>query len=263
VTTDPSKGSPERFGYSWDRFFDLTSEQERQFELWTTSIALTTGWRGVRFLDAGCGMGRNSYWPMKYGAHSGVAIDLDLRSLERARHNLRRFPAVDVRQASIYEIPFENEFDVAFSIGVIHHLEHPERAIAQLTKAAKPGGRVLIWVYGHENLELYVNVLNPLRNALFSRMPLPLVRLAAHVPAAALWATLRLRIHPFAYLKLLRGFSYRHLVAIVFDQMLPQTACYWRRDEALALLRTGALEDPEIHWVNECSWTVTARKKPA
>jgi SAM-dependent methyltransferase len=258
---DTRKGSPERFGYSWDRFFDLSTDQEKQFARWTAPIDLESGWRGVRFLDAGCGMGRNSFWPMRHGARSGVAIDLDGRSLSRARQNLASFPNVDVRGASIYEIPFENEFDIAFSIGVIHHLEHPEAAVRQLVKATRPGGRVLIWVYGYENLELFVNVLNPLRKLLFSRLPLGIVRALAYPPSAALWVLLRLGVHPIEYLKMLRGFSFQHLLAIVFDQMLPVTANYWTREQALALLPSEELQDVEIRWVNECSWTVTAIKR--
>jgi len=261
IAPDVAKGSPERFGYAWDRFHDLTPDQERQFALWTTSIDLETGWRGVRFLDAGCGMGRNSYWPMKHGAAACVAMDLDARSLERARTNLAPFPAAAVRAASIYDIPYENEFDVAFSLGVIHHLDDPRAGVAQLVKAAKPGGRVLIWVYGYENLEFFVNVLDPARKLLFSWLPLVIVRALAYLPTAALWLMLRLGIRPIAYLKLLSGFSFAHLHAIVFDQMLPKTARYYRKAEALALLQHDALEPAEIYWVNECSWTVTARKK--
>jgi SAM-dependent methyltransferase len=62
-------------------------------------------------------------------------------------------PHLVIERASIYEIPYESEFDIAFSIGVIHHPEHPDIAIEQLVKATKSGGRILIWVYGYENLE--------------------------------------------------------------------------------------------------------------
>src|SRR6516162_5061547 len=96
-------------------------------------------------------MGRNSYWPLKYGATGGVAVDIDQRSLESARRNLKRFPRVQVMRASVYDLPFEDRFDLAFSIGVIHHLEHPVRALEVMVRAVKPGGRVLIWVYGREN----------------------------------------------------------------------------------------------------------------
>ena len=91
-------------------------------------------------------MGRNSYWPLKYGAAGGVAVDIDERSLERARRNLNPFPTLQVMRASAYDLAFEDRFDLAFSIGVIHHLEHPERALERMVAAAKPGGRVLIRV---------------------------------------------------------------------------------------------------------------------
>ena len=98
---------------------------------------------------------------MKYGASGGVAFDLDERSLAAARANLKAFPQVQVEAASIYDIPYEDRFDIVFSIGVVHHLDDPERAIRQLAKAAKPGGQVLVWLYGRENLGFYVNLLSP------------------------------------------------------------------------------------------------------
>ena len=258
-----AKGSPERFGYSWQRFSELTRAQERQFQLWTAPIDPATGWNGVRFLDGGCGIGRNSYWPMTYGAASAVAVDIDDASLAAARANLARFPAVEeVKRASIYGLPFENEFDIAFSIGVIHHLDDPDAAVGRMVRATRPGGRVLIWVYGYENLEFYVNVLNPLRKALFARLPLSFVRFLALFPTAMLWLMLRLGITPMAYLKMLRSFPFAHLRHIVFDQMLPQTAAnHWREQEARGLLeRAGLLRNVVIRHVNDCSWSVMGFK---
>ena len=78
-----AKGSPERFGYSWARFSELTPEQEQQFLMWMADLPMEKDWAGTRFLDVGCGAGRNSYWAMKHGATSGVACDLDERSLQR------------------------------------------------------------------------------------------------------------------------------------------------------------------------------------
>src|SRR5437667_9646427 len=82
---DDWKGFPERFGYLLERFNELSPEQERQFQLWTTHLSPQHDWKGIAFLDAGCGAGRNSYWAMSYGARSCVAIDLDDRSLQAAR----------------------------------------------------------------------------------------------------------------------------------------------------------------------------------
>jgi SAM-dependent methyltransferase len=260
---DDSMGSPDRFGYSWERFSDLTPEQELQFRRWTTQLSPERDWQNKTFLDGGCGAGRNSYWAMSYGAKSCVAIDLDERSLEAARRNLARFATAEVRKCSIYDLPYRDTFDIAFSIGVIHHLESPELAVRKLAEAVKPGGRVLIWVYGYENLEFYVNVLNPLRKALFSWMPLTVVRLIAWIPTALLWGMVRLGFTPLEYLRLLRRFPLRHLHHIVFDQMLPRTACYWRREEAVALLQQAGLRDIDCAWVNEVSWSVIGTKPMA
>ncbi len=250
-----ASGSPERFGYSWDAFNDLTRQQEEQFRRWTSHLDPACDWRGKTFLDVGCGAGRNSYWPMTYGAAGGLAIDVDERSLAAARRNLTQFPTVDVQYASAYEIPASDRFDIVYSIGVIHHLDDPQRALRNMTEAAKPGGKVLIWVYGYENMEFYVNVLNPIRNALFSKMPLGLLRLVAHLPTSALWLLLRLGFTPIEYFRLLRTFPYKHLHHIVFDQMLPKIANYWTRAEVKSLMEDCALTDIQLDWVNEMSWS--------
>jgi len=255
-----SSGSPERFGYSWDAFNDLTTHQEEQFRRWTTHLDPNCDWRGKTFLDVGCGAGRNSFWPMTYGAAGGLAIDVDERSLAAARKNLNQFPAVEIQYASAYDIPASDQFDIVYSIGVIHHLDDPQRALRNMVKAAKPGGKVLIWVYGYENMEFYVKVLNPIRNALFSKMPLGLLHGLAHLPTTALWLLLRLGFTPIEYLKLLRTFPYKHLHHIIFDQMLPKIANYWTRNEVKTLMEDSALRDVRLDWVNEMSWSAIGTK---
>jgi hypothetical protein len=54
-----------------------------------------------------------------------------------------------------------------------------------MAAAAKPGGRVLIWVYGAENNGWIVNLLTPLRQALFSRLPIGFVHHLSLYPSAA------------------------------------------------------------------------------
>jgi SAM-dependent methyltransferase len=127
-TTGDLRGSPDRFGYEWSHYAEILPEYEEQFRRWTVPL-LPEDWRGKEFLDVGCGMGRNSYWPLEYGAAGGVAVDIDERSLTSARRNLKCFPQLRVMRASAYELPFEDRFDLVFSIGVVHHLEDPGRAL--------------------------------------------------------------------------------------------------------------------------------------
>jgi SAM-dependent methyltransferase len=252
-------GSPDRFGYEWDRYPDLLPEYENQFLGWTAHLK-REDWRGLNFLDVGCGMGRNSYWPMKYGASGGLAIDVDERSLAAARRTLASFPTVRVEKCSAYETGRQNEFDLVYSIGVIHHLQDPKRALAEMVRAAKPGGRVLIWVYGLENNRLLVAVLDPLRKALFSRLPIGLVHHLSLYPAAMLWLLLRLGFGRTAYFALLRNLTFSHLRSIAFDQMLPKIAHYWPHDTVERMMREQGLVDVRLIWVNEMSWSAIGTK---
>ena len=252
-------GSPDRFGYEWHNYPELLPHYEEQFRHWTAHLR-PEDWRGLTFLDVGCGMGRNSYWPMSYGAAGGLAIDVDERSLASAQLTLAPFPTVRVEKRSAYEIGCTNEFDIVYSIGVIHHLKYPEQALTQMTKAAKPGGRVMIWVYGRENNRWIVWFLDPVRKMLFSRLPVGLVHHLAAYPSTVLWLLLRFGFGRLAYFRLLRQFSFRHLRSIVFDQMLPKIAHYWARATVEQMLRGQGLLEVRLVWVNEMSWCAIGTK---
>jgi SAM-dependent methyltransferase len=253
------QGSPDRFGYEWGTYADILPVYEEQFRRWTPRLK-PADWQGATFLDVGCGMGRNSFWPMSYGAAGGVAIDLDERSLAAARRNMAQYPTLVVRQGSAYELPFVDQFDIAFSIGVIHHLEFPGRALAGMVRAAKPGGRVAIWVYGRENNRWLIGFLNPLRRALFSRLPVSWVHHLSLYPTALLWLLLRAGLRPIAYFRLIAQFGFPHLRSIVFDQMLPRIAHYWSHDEVVALMAEAGLHEVQLDWVNEMSWAAIGTK---
>lgn len=256
------KGSPDRFGYEWDAYAEILPEHEEQFRRWTAPLSLEDWW-GKDFLDVGCGMGRNSFWPLKYGASSGVAVDIDERSLQTARRNLRSFPTMQVMSTSVYDLPFKDRFDLAFSIGVIHHLEYPERALKKMARAVKPGGRVVIWVYGRENNRWLVSVFNPLRQMLFSRLPIGLTHHLSLYPAVLVWVLLRLGVRPIEYFRLIAKFDFPHLRAIVFDQMLPRIAHYWPRETVARMMVEAGLEDVRLTWVNQMSWSAVGTRPAA
>jgi len=143
---------------------------------------------------------------------------------------------------------------------VIHHLEDPLAAIRSMARAVKPGGIVMIWVYGRENMGWLVNFFDPLRRALFSRMPLGLVYHFSLYPTRLLWLALRLGLQRIEYFRLLRRFTFEHLRAIVFDQMIPRIAHYWPRATVEVLMRDAGLEQVELVWVNKMSWSAAGRR---
>jgi SAM-dependent methyltransferase len=252
-------GSPERFGHSWDIFSEILPIHEEQFLRWTSGLE-KPDWAGKLFLDVGCGIGRNSYWPLTYGAEGCLSIDIDERTLAAARENLADYASAIVENRSAYEINETDRFDIAFSIGVVHHLDDQPAAVRQMVNAVKPGGTVLVWLYGYENNEWLVRFFDPLRRALFSKLPLGLVYALSLPATALLWLILRLGLGRTEYMRLIRTFSFRHLRAIVYDHMIPKIAKYYRKDEARELLEHAGLQNVRAHWVNEMSWTVIGDK---
>jgi SAM-dependent methyltransferase len=253
------QGSPDRFGYSWSIFSEILPSYREQFICWTAALP-RAAWKGAQILDAGCGNGRNSHWAMLEGAAGGVAFDIDDRSLAAARQNLKSYLTIDVRNQSIYEIPEENCFDIAFSIGVIHHLADPEAALRQLTGAVKPGGYVLIWVYGRENMGWLTRYFDLMRRLVLSRLPLRFVYHLSLYPTAVLWLGLRMGMSRLEYYRLLQHFSFAHLRAVVFDQMIPRIAHYWPREFVESLCRDSGLENIHLVHVNDMSWSASGRK---
>jgi len=170
---------------------------------------------------------------------------------------------MQVMSTSVYDLPFKDRFDLAFSIGVIHHLEYPERALKKMARAVKPGGRVVIWVYGRENNRWLVSVFNPLRQMLFSRLPIGLTHHLSLYPAVLVWVLLRLGVRPIEYFRLIAKFDFPHLRAIVFDQMLPRIAHYWPRETVARMMVEAGLEDVRLTWVNQMSWSAIGTRPAA
>lgn len=251
--------SQERFGYEWSKYPKILPEYEGQFLKWVFPL-IPDDFKGKRILDAGCGMGRNSFWPLKYGASEIVAFDFDQRSVEVARKNLAEFSNANVIYKSIYDIDYKDEFDIVFSIGVIHHLENPREAIRCMIQAVRPGGIVLIWVYGYEGNEWIVKSVSPVRRLITSRLPPALLNFLTYFLSTPFFALVRILPFKNQYLRQLKNFGFKHIHSIIFDQLLPRIANYYKKEEALGLMDGFGLKDFKIYRKNKNSWTVLGRK---
>lgn len=102
---------------------------------------------GKTVLDAGCGTGRFSEVVADFGARSVVGVDLSRAVFHAAKLLAGRGDHMFL-QASLEELPLPDAcVDVAFSIGVLHHTPHPERAVREIARVIKPGGVFAGWVY--------------------------------------------------------------------------------------------------------------------
>ncbi|MBL0350408.1 MAG: class I SAM-dependent methyltransferase [Elusimicrobia bacterium] len=254
--SDPG-GIARQFGEEWSRYTEIFPAHREQFKKWIQPVPLEF-FAGRTFLDAGCGMGRNALWALEAGAASGVAVDFDPRTVAAAQRNLEPFPRARVELASLYDLSFEKTFDVVFCLGVLHHLADPRRVLRRLVAALKPGGTLIVWVYGREGNEALLLLLTPLR-ALTRFLPVRFTLALAKGLTVLLRALL---IWPWRrpYFELLRTFSFRHTESIVFDQLLPSIARYWSREEAVALLSDLPLTVKHVTHTQGMSWTLVAQR---
>jgi malonyl-CoA O-methyltransferase len=96
--------------------------------------------RGKRILDVGCGKGRFArvFREQQPGAEIwGVDISEEM---------LRFVPeGIPTRQGSMTELPFEDEFfDSAYATESLEHAVEIDKAVAQICRVVKSGGRIVI-----------------------------------------------------------------------------------------------------------------------
>ncbi len=72
--------------------------------------------------------------------------DLYIAALEFAA---RRLPGVPLYQMDCRHLPFDAEFDVVCAFDVLEHVEEDTAALAEMFRAVKPGGGVIISVPQH------------------------------------------------------------------------------------------------------------------
>ena len=268
---ESARRTVDRFGEQWNEFNFLSAEYERQFLAW---IAPNT-WDAFRdrvVLDAGCGKGRHAMLVARV-ARDVLAVDLS-SAVDAAYANLRALPNVHVIQADLFQLPIAAGIvDVVFSIGVVHHTPDPRGAFMRLAGVLKPGGRLIVWVYGRENNEWIVRFVDPVRRAVTSRLPHRVLYHASKIPAAALYAASRgiyrpLSQPPFAaigrrlfyqaYVNAIGVLPFRDVHLIVHDHLGPAIASYVSGDEFAHWFREANLAEVVIGWHNRNSWRGTA-----
>ncbi len=103
---------------------------------------------GLRVLEIGVGLGADHQRFAEAGADL-CGIDLTPRAIEHTRRRLALF-GLKYRLAvgDAEALPFPNEqFDLVYSWGVLHHTPDTPRAIAEVWRVLKPGGCARIMLY--------------------------------------------------------------------------------------------------------------------
>jgi len=152
--SDAEMGTPE--------FFERVEAHRYTKEWHIPEAADFAGARGLRVLEIGCGMGTDGAQFAQAGAHY-TGIDLTEAAIELAR---KRFELSglegEFRVADAEHLDFaDNSFDRVYSHGVLHHTPDTARAVAEIHRVLKPGGRAAVMLYhrGSYNYRVGIRVL--------------------------------------------------------------------------------------------------------
>ena len=109
--------------------------------------------RGRDVLEVGPGSGFASQLFAEAGAHV-TAVDLTDWAVETTRARLEAFGLQgNVLQADAERLPFDDaSFDLVFSWGVIHHTTDMHKALRELVRVLRPGGRLVLMLYHRHSL---------------------------------------------------------------------------------------------------------------
>lgn len=217
----------------------------------------------ARMADIGAGTGRHVAACLEFGAKEVFAIEPS-----QAVGVIRKRFAADGRVSILNirgdQIPADLNLDLIISIGVIHHIPDPHPVIRAAYNALRPGGTLVVWLYGYEGNRLYLAFVLPLR---FLLRPFPLrivygiswlldFPLRLYISACRVLSALPLAVYMTQILGRLPSDKRR---LVIYDQLKPAYAKYYRKDEAIDLLRKAGFE-VEAHHRKRYSWLVIGHK---
>ena len=101
----------------------------------------------LRVLDVGCGTGYTTAGILRLGSVCEVVgVDQNRKQLQRAARNLNMEKTkLSLSRGDVENLPFADEvFDAVVSVGAIEYFPDSERALKEMTRVVKQGGKVVV-----------------------------------------------------------------------------------------------------------------------
>lgn len=154
-------------------YLEKQAKQKEWFEQWKMlkddELFLFKEWiypntlddfRGKDVLECGCGGGQHTSFVAPF-ARTITAVDLN--TVEVAAERNKTFNNVIFIEDDIAKMDLKRQYDVVFSIGVVHHTDDPDATVQNLIKHVNTGGKLILWVYSKEGNMLVRKFVEPFR----------------------------------------------------------------------------------------------------
>ena len=254
------------FGAQWTRFTDndgYYGSAAMLDDLFGELIDLDR-LRDARVADIGAGTGRFVQILLQRGAQHVIAVEPSAAMDILKQNTLAERNRVTYIHAPGEDLPPDESLDFVFSIGVLHHVPDPSAVVESAYQALRPGGHMLVWLYGREGNATYLTFALPLR-ALVKGGPHWLLNSLVWVLYFPIAAYIRLcrrfRLPMRRYMQEVLGqFSPTKIRLVIYDQLKPSYSKYYRRAEAVALLEREGFRNVRAYHRHGYSWSVCGTK---
>jgi len=254
------------FSFEWKNLYQENTFEMENFLHFIRPLEKTY-FQNKACLDVGCGSGRFTKTAALCGAKLVIGLDFG-ECVEVARQITVGLNNVEIVQADIYNLPFDSFLDVAFSIGVLHHLPQPQEGFNSIPKTLKVNGEVILWVYDRPNNKRAIFLYEPLRK-ITTKIPKSVLKPLCHIPALVVH-TLNLltkaleklksplvRFIPFNYYT---NFPYSMKFNDSFDVLATPKSNYYSKEDIEKWFKEAGLTIKDIHYVKETGITGYGQK---
>lgn len=140
-------------------FYERVEEHRYEKEWHIPAAADFASARGLKVLEIGCGLGTDGAQFARAGADY-TGVDLTEAAVELARRRFELFDlAGEFRTADAENLDFADEsFDLVYSHGVLHHTPDTERAVREVHRVLRKGGRAVVMLYHRDSYNYRVNI---------------------------------------------------------------------------------------------------------
>ncbi|MDQ3666374.1 MAG: class I SAM-dependent methyltransferase [Acidobacteriota bacterium] len=141
------------------RFYELVEEHRYQKEWHIPQAADFASAQGLKVLEIGCGVGTDGAQFAGAGAdYTGVDLTDAAIELAQKRFELFNLPG-EFQTADAEKLDFaDDSFDLVYSHGVLHHTPDTERAVREIYRVLRPGGRAVVMLYHRDSYNYRVNI---------------------------------------------------------------------------------------------------------
>lgn len=221
--------------------------------------------RGKTVLDCGCGGGQHLEFIAPYAKE---AVGIDLNALESAARNTKDLKNVSLKEDDIATMNLGRQFDIVYSIGVLHHTDNPTLSFRNIAKHCKSDGKVIVWVYSFEGNALNRWLVEPAKNILVHYLPRSVVLWLARILTAIVCVPVyTIYLLPFQFLPYFEYFqnwrklSFERNVLNVFDKLNAPQTFFIPQSTVEEWFSTSEFSDVHISPYRGVSWRGSGTKR--